>query len=194
MNFMEFVKSILNQIAPIDEDSWNLFKVYLVNKALKKGERFTTIGDEVTHFAFIKRGILKISYLPDANGKEIIKLFSGPGDLIGAYADYLRATPSRVNITAMSDCEICSFAFKDIDKLMNGMPQWELYRRKIGEYHYLLKEDKEYELLVNTAEERYDKFQIKFSSFENLIPDYMVAAYLNVTPSYLSTLKNRKRV
>lgn len=191
---MDFVKAILEKISPIDEENWKQFQAFLTNKTLRKGEIFTAIGDEVTHFAFIKNGILKISYLTETNGKEIVKLFSGPGDLIGAYADYLRGTPSRVNITAMSDCEICSFAFRDINKLMSDLPQWEVYRRKIGEYHYLLKEDKEYELLVNTAEERYEKFLIKFATFENHIPDYMVAAYLNVTPSYLSTLKNKKRL
>lgn len=190
---MEFVRSILNQIQPLDDTSWQFFESHLTKKKLLKGTNFVGIGDAVTHFAFIKSGIFKISYLTEENGKEVIKLFSGPGDLIGAYADFLRSSPSRVTITAMSDSEICTIAFADIDKLMENSPTWETYRRKIAEFHYLLKEDKEYELLVNSAAERFIKFQSKFEHFEDHIPDYLVAAYLNITPSYLSTLKKNSK-
>lgn len=189
---MNFVKTILDQIEPLDESRWNLVKGHLSFKKIPRGMNFVSIGDPVTHFAFVKLGLFKSVSLNAKNGKEVIKSFCGPGDLLGAYADFLRSTPSRVMITALSDAEICIISIHDINKLMEKSSFWEIYRRKIAESRYLLKEDKEHELSVNSADERFETFQGRFAHLEHHLPAYLVAGYLNITPSYLSTLKARR--
>jgi CRP-like cAMP-binding protein len=188
---MDFIKHILNNLAPVSDNQWNQLKTILRPKKLEKGEHFVSIGDEPSNFAFIKNGVFKLSYQPGGSDKEFIKLFSGPNELIAPYADFLRNRPSNINIVSITPSEIYICKFEALKTLSENSSEWEIHRRKISDFHYLLKEEKEYELLTNSAEERYVKFKEKFKQYINDIPSYLIAEYLNVTPSYLSTLKRR---
>jgi CRP-like cAMP-binding protein len=188
---MDFIKIILNNLAPISEAQWNQLKTIIRPKNLEKGEHFVSIGDDPSNFAFIKNGVFKLSYHPAGSDREFIKLFSGPNELIAPYADFLRQRPSNINIVSITPSEIYICKFESLKTLSENSSEWEIHRRKISDFHYLLKEEKEYELLTNSAEERYLKFKEKFKHYINDIPSYLIAEYLNVTPSYLSTLKRR---
>lgn len=188
---MEFIKSFLNNLEELPEEQWQEVSKHFRRKSFKKGETFISYGETPSHFAFIEEGIFKLSYLVEKDDREVVKLFSGPKDLIGAYADYLRELPSRVRIMALTNATIYLFDFSDLERLLKSDVFWERFRRKIAEYHYLLKEEKEYELLVHSAETRYQNFLKKFQNLAGEIPDYLIAEYLNITPSYMSTLKKR---
>ncbi len=188
---MDFIKEVLNRFAPVSDMQWDKLKTILHANKLAKGDVFVSIGDEPAKFAFIKAGVFKLAYQPAKSSREFIKLFSGPNELIAPYADFLRQRPSRINIVSITASEIYVCSFKDFENLFHNSAEWEIHRRKISELYYLLKEEKEYELLTNSAEERYLNFKAKFQDYIEDIPSYLIAEYLNVTPSYLSTLKKR---
>lgn len=187
---MDFIKDLLEDLSPLSDESWDKLKPHLMMQKLEKGELFVSAGEVPTKIAFIKEGVFKISYRNESN-LSYIKLFSGPNELIAPFADYLRHQNSKIDIAAITKSKIYTCTFKDLEQLLKESNDWEIYRRKIVEMHYLLKEKKENELVMNDAVERYVKFNEQFNRFLDDIPDYFIADYLNISPSYLSTIKKR---
>lgn len=53
------------------------------------------------------------------------------------------------------------------------------------------KEQREIEIVLLDADERYHIFQKQFSGLENRIPQYHIASYLGITPTQLSRIRRK---
>jgi CRP-like cAMP-binding protein len=188
---MESIKYLINLIAPLPEEEWDYFSSILTKKTIKKKESFMLVDSEVTNFAFISSGLFKLYYV-DKSGKEIIKKFAGPGEMIGAYSDYLKGHKSRIGITAITDSVIYEIPTSECMKLYGRHLVWEKIGRRFAELQLIEKEEREYDLVTNTPEENYQKFIQRHKDWSQLIPDYMIASYLGVTSVYLSKIRKYK--
>jgi len=54
------------------------------------------------------------------------------------------------------------------------------------------KEQKEVEIILHDAEQRYSTFQNQYPDLEQLIPQYHIASYLGVTPTQLSRIRRKR--
>jgi CRP-like cAMP-binding protein len=63
----------------------------------------------------------------------------------------------------------------------------------VTERLYLLKSEREYELLALDAEQRYRAFQARYPGLEARVTQRHVASYLGITPEHLSRLRARAR-
>jgi hypothetical protein len=64
--------------------------------------------------------------------------------------------------------------------------------RKIAEFYFLEKEQKELEMGLLEADQRYDIFRDRFPHLESLIAQYHIASYLGISPTQLSRIRNKK--
>lgn len=184
----EQLKKLVNFYARVDDQQWNAVKNLIRTQTLKKGEHFLSVGDQSDRFAIVEEGLFRIYYV-DNEGKEAIKTFRGAGGVIGAYAEFLKNIPCRLNVEALSDSSISVIMAKDMVDAFKSAGPWERVGRKVAEQLYLEKEEREYQFLCMSAAERYQAFLRDYASYEARIPDYMVASYLGITPVYLSKLK-----
>lgn len=184
----EQIKNLVGKYARIDEAQWQQVSGLVRTVKLKKGESFLSHGEKSDKFAVVEEGLFRIYYV-DSEGKEAIKTFRAAGGLIGAYAEFLRNIPSRLNVVALSDSVLSVVQASDVLGVFKSSAEWERVGRKITEQLYLEKEEREYQFLCLDASARYQAFLRDFSHDEIRIPDYMVASYLGITPVYLSKLK-----
>lgn len=180
-----------NVLSPIPAQEWERVGKLFQPKSFKKNDYFLRI-DELPHsIAVVINGIFRLYYLDD-DGKEWVKSFESDGGLLAAYAEVIQKKPSRTFIQAITDSEILVAPEKDFMAATQGVLCWEAFLRKIAERYYIRKENREYEFLKFQAKERWDRFNVEFSSIQSQIPDYHIASYLGITPQSLSRLRRPK--
>ena len=182
------IKNITQRLGKIDDLEWDKISSLIRTQKIKKGQCFLSVGETSDRFAVVEEGLFRIYYV-DQEGKEAIKTFRSRGGVIGAYAEFLRKIPSRLNVEALCDSTISVVQADDVMNLFKSSAAWEKVGRKITELLYLEKEEREYQFLCLDASHRYQAFLKEYAQDLARIPDYMVASYLGITPVYLSKLK-----
>ncbi len=103
----------------------------------------------------------------------------------------IQGLPSRTFIQALTDCEVAVVDAKTFAQFTEDKLPWQILQRKIAEWHFIQKENREYEFLKLSAMERFDNFKKDRAAIYKLIPDYHIASYLGITPQALSRLQKR---
>jgi len=174
-------------LAGITQSQWEEFTQAFALKSFKKSELMLKAGDKSDVFYVLTKGIAR-NYDLDDKGKEYTKVFRGPGEIIGPYAETLAKTPTRFFIQALSDCEAISFSYAHFVSMMDKYPQWQKLGRVMAEENYLEKEKREYELLHYSAERRYQEFLSQYGELALEIPQYHVASLLGISPEALNRI------
>ncbi len=188
---MEILKQYVDRIIPLDDRDWGAFSILFREKYLRKGEYFSDAGNVAGQLGLLLQGIGR-SYYQNNEGLEYNKHFFVPVQLIGAYGSLLSGQPSQISIQALTDCKLLVADFPSIVALYDEHPKIERMFRLLSQHLYSVKEKKEIEMAMMHAEERYFLFLKEFPEMENLIPQYQIAAYLNITPTQLSRIRSKR--
>lgn len=187
----DYIEKHFNSISPIPSDEWAKISSMFQAKSLKKNDHFLRIDEEPEHIGLVLSGLFRLYYI-DSNGKEWVKSFETSKGLLAAYPEIILGKASRTNIQAITDCEILTLPAKDFMAKTRGILCWEAFLRKVAEFYYIRKENREYEFLKFQAKERWELFKLAHAEIHHLIPDYHIASYLGITPQSLSRLRRTK--
>lgn len=187
---MRELKGYLNQISDLSEDTFNVVQECFKPLELKKKEFFIKEGRHAKQIGFLKKGIVR-AFFVNNEGKEYNKQFFVGPSIIGAYTSLLTNQPNKIGQQALTDCQILVADFKAIESLYNKYHDLERLGRKIAEYYFLEKEQKELEMGLLDADERYLLMREKFPRIESIIPQYHIASYLGISPTQLSRIRKK---
>ena len=187
---MEAFKNYLDQINVLTEETFTALKVCFKPIELKKGDFFVEEGKYAKEIGFLKKGLIRAYFLNDA-GKEYSKQFFVAPSIIGAYSSLLTKQPNKIAQQALTDCELLVADFEAIEALYDNYHDLERLGRKIAEFYFLEKEQKELEMALLDADRRYLLMREKFKGIENIIPQYYIASYLGISPTQLSRIRRK---
>lgn len=145
-------------------------------------------GDICKHSSFVTAGCLR-AFTVDKNGVEHILSFAPQEWWVGDMYSLLSQKPGNLNVEAMTDTEVLMLSKKDQEKLYEKVPKFERFFRIIIEKSLVAYQQRLIDNLSLTAQERYLKFCTTYPAIINTIPQKQVAAYIGVTPEFLSKLK-----
>ncbi|MEE9364496.1 MAG: Crp/Fnr family transcriptional regulator [Cellulophaga sp.] len=185
----EFLKYI-NKINAIKEDAFEELQKCFKPLQLRKNDFFVQEGEYAQQIGFLKKGIVRAFFL-NQEGKEYNKQFFVAPSIIGAYTSLLTKQPNKIAQQALTDCEILIADFKDMEKLYDKFHNLERLGRKIAEFYFLEKEQKEIEMALLDADKRYLIMREKFPSIELIVPQYHIASYLGISPTQLSRIRRK---
>lgn len=174
----------------VPADEWRALEALLSLLRLRKGAFFVKPGDPSGRIGVVRKGLLRFYYV-DASGSEATKAFRGPGELAAAYAEMLLGAPSRTFVEALEDSEVLIADYARFKRLYDRHHCWQALGRRVAERFYLAKEQREFEFLQLSAEERYRRFDQEYPGLAGRIPQYHVASYLGITPVALSRIVSR---
>jgi len=175
---------------PLDDRDWQAFSGLFREKHLRKGEHFSEAGSVAPQLGLLLHGIGR-SYYQNKDGLEYNKHFFVPVQLIGSFGSLLSGQTSQISIQALTDAQLLVADFASIIALYDEHPRIERMFRLLAQHLYAVKEKKEIEMAMMHAEERYFLFLKEFPDLETLIPQYQIAAYLNITPTQLSRIRSK---
>ena len=185
-NLKEYIRKICWISDDVSEELYQLFQPLM----LKKHEFFIKEGAYANRIAFLNKGIVRAFFL-NHEGKEYNKQFFVEPSIIGAYTSLLTKQPNRIAQQALTDCELLVADYQKIEALYQKHHELERLGRKIAEYYFLEKEQKEIEMALLDAEQRYRIMRERFPQIELKIPQYHIASYLSISPTQLSRIRKK---
>jgi CRP-like cAMP-binding protein len=159
-------------------------------KKLRKKQYLLQAGDICRFDCFVNKGCLR-SFYTDRNGQEHILGFSVEDWWATDMQSFVTRQPATCDIEALEDCELLIIDYPSMQQLYQRLPQFERYARLILERSYIQLQQRIIESMSKTAEERYLDFVERYPSVYQRIPQYQVAAYLGITPEFLSKIRQQ---
>ena len=132
-------------------------------------------------------------YYSHPDGSEKVKRFVSQGDSLAPYISFLTGEPSKYGARVLHSTNCLEFWYEDYMQLVSKSWALERSHRKELEFQIMEREQKEYELFMMSAKERYQSFVQRHAKIMDNIPLGLIASYINVDPATLSRIRASKK-
>ena len=184
------MSSIRRHIDPTaDEESY--FLSLLQTMQVKKRRFLLQEGDVCRHSAFVVSGCMR-SYTVDDNGFEHILQFAPEGWWIADMYSFISGRPGQLYIDALEHSELLLLSKSHQEKLYHDVPKFERFFRIIVENSLVAGRQRILDNMSLSATQRYDQFCQQYPTLIHRLPQKQIAAYIGVTPEFLSKLRGEK--
>lgn len=149
-------------------------------------------GDAAAAVHFVRRGLVKLAYVtPD--GEEWIKNFSYENTYFASIGALQAAGRATFDAIALEPTVIERIGYGSLLEFAERHMPWQRALRRGLELYGARKEQRERELLVLSATERYASFLREQPSVAERVPLHELARYLGITAVALSRIRRRLR-
>jgi CRP-like cAMP-binding protein len=183
MNILQFINQNLNYDLTSTED----LPFSVKEKSLSVGKILTDYGQLETKIYFLKKGLIQISI--NHNDQERILDFVFEGNFFASLTSMLIKKPSDVQIIAITDIQIEVFDYSELEKAYTHSLLANQLGRFALEKIYIQNTNREKDLLLKTAEQRYLDLLQKRPDIISLLPIHKIAKYLGIHPESLSRIR-----
>ncbi|MEZ4803987.1 MAG: Crp/Fnr family transcriptional regulator [Bacteroidia bacterium] len=159
-------------------------------KKLRKRQYFVQEDEVSENSAFVISGCLR-SYFVDSNGFEHNLQFAIEDWWITDMMSFTTQKPGRLFIDALENSEVLLLSRKNQLQLFETCPKLEKYFRIITENGFVSNQNRLLDNLSLQATERYLNFKEKYPQLLQRLPQIQIAAYLGITPEFLSKIRNQ---
>ena len=164
----------------------NLFKEI----KLSKNETLIQKNEISSKIHLIKSGVAR-SFFTNENGKEFTRNLFNPVTTIGSLNSILKGEPSNFTYDCLTDCVFLQGDFKKFEALTKTDLELAFLFNKILEEIIFKFIDRINELSTLNATDLYLKLKKEIPDIDNLIPQFHIASYLNITPVQLSRIRKK---
>jgi CRP-like cAMP-binding protein len=189
MNFDLLLNNIRKHISLTTEETI-FFTSLLQPKSLAKGDFLLKEGTICKYDSFVVKGCLKTYYLHENGTEQIIDFLIEEWWANDLYSLFTQ-TASKSNIKAIEDTQLLQVSAVDLEILYQKIPKFERFFRLLFQKAYIAQREQINAGLSVSAEERYQLFVQKKPYAESRFTQKDIAAYLGITPQFLSVLKKK---
>lgn len=147
-------------------------------------------GSVCEYFDFVVRGCLRL-YKVDEKGVYHILQFATENYWILDLTSFHKKKPAQLNIDALEDTVVLRITYDDLIDLYLKAPKFDRIFRVLLENHFMHQQQRMVQLFSSTAEERYQLFLDTYPHLLTRLSQVQIAAYLGVTPEFLSRIRGR---
>jgi CRP-like cAMP-binding protein len=158
-------------------------------REIKKKDFLLKEGHVAKDVAFVLSGCLR-SYSVDENGFEHILQFAPSDWWITDMYSFISQKKAYLNIEVINSGEVALLSRHNQLQLFDEVPSLERYFRIITENALVSSRQRLIDNLSLTARQRYEQFCITYPTMVNDIPQKLIAAYIGVTPEFLSKMRS----
>jgi CRP-like cAMP-binding protein len=185
---MSFFRNFVFNFHNVSENSFEEFRNLTKEKNFKKNHQLVNLGDTPVNFYILKKGIVR-AYIIDENGKEHTRTIYTPVGTTGNLGALIKKQPSKLIYECLTDCEALECNYHHFCDLSAKNHDLSIFHYKVLEKVYMREEEKILDLSMLNATERYEKLKENTPGIDNLINQYHIASYLNITPVQLSRVR-----
>jgi CRP-like cAMP-binding protein len=186
----DLILNNINRHIQLDKNERDFFLSILQTKQLKRKEFLLEPGEISRTENFINKGCLR-TYTVDDNGFEHILMFAVEDWWTGDLNSFLNQRPATYFVQALEDTEVIQYTKENLDKLLVQVPKFERFYRIALQKSLISLHQRISQNLSLTAEERYLNFRKKYPHLLERLSQKQVAAYLGITPIFLSMLRKK---
>lgn len=182
------MRQALRRIWPLDDADVDALLPHTTRQVMDKGQVLLEAGQRAHLTGFVLSGGLREYYILE-DGTERTKGFNMPGEFAGSLSDLLSGQPSRVWISAEAPTVVAVTPWAVYEALTRQSVAWAHFARKMAEGLYLLKTEREFELLTMDAAQRLACALARWPALASVYSQKDIASYIGVTPVHLSRLR-----
>lgn len=191
MNDLEFLKRSLNELASIDENTFNLSKQYWQVREYKKGEYYNDFRQVCKHLGFVIEGVFRTYQLDPKSGEEKNVFFYTNNQIVVSYASFIHQVPCHFYTQSMVNSKVIYIHIDHLMELYKESHAWERLGRLIAEQASTFAIVRTESLLFLTPEQRYLNLVSQHPDLLNCIPLYHISSYLGIKGPSLSRIRKR---
>ena len=162
-----------------------MIKLFDINDYYKYSH-FASDDEVCNKIGFVLSGMFYMS-TENSDGSLLVKDFYFAKKFM--LASFNPKEKSTVNVIAIKNSKVLEAKYSDIQSIFEKYPLVEQLSKKRIERELESVYKKLNSFVSTPAKQRYLIFREKFSMFEREIPQYLIAAYLGITPTHLSRIK-----
>ena len=131
-------------------------------------------------------------YKIDEKGGTHILQFAAEDYWINDLGSFHGVKPSALNIDALEDTVVLQINHDDLISLYIQAPKFDRIFRVLMENSFVRLQERLLQNISSTAEQRYQTFLDSYPHLINRLSQVQIAAFLGITPEFLSRLRNRR--
>lgn len=185
------LRALFERLAEDGLPDWEVMALSITPRTYQRGERIFEQGSPDRNLRFLTEGVVRLSYEHE-DGRNLSKSIITEGDLV-ASATALAGGLTTFSATALTDAELLVIPYPAVERLMARHIAWERVARKLFADLARKKEQREFEFLALTAEERWRRLQDQRPDLVARVSQVELAALIGITPVALSRIKARVR-
>jgi CRP/FNR family transcriptional regulator, anaerobic regulatory protein len=156
-------------------------------KEFRKSDLFAEFGQSSKQLGYIESGVFQY-YILD-NNEETTTYVATENTFIASLLGFFNEVPAQENIRALMDGRVWLITKSSLTRLINEIPKFKDFYIAILEWHICAIDKSRNELIMLTAEQRYDKMLSETPHLLKHVPLQYIAAILGVTPRHLSRIR-----
>ncbi len=160
-------------------------------KDYAKGDHFVRVGQVSRHLGFAESGVFQYYYPLD--GEERTTYVTPERSFIASLGSFLKGIPSTENIRAITEARVWLIEKQELRRVLEEVPAFKDYYIGLLEWQIGCIDGSRHDLLVLTAEQRYQKLVDEEPELLQRIPLQYLASILGVTPRHLSRIRKTIR-
>ncbi|MFN0199921.1 MAG: Crp/Fnr family transcriptional regulator [Bacteroidia bacterium] len=160
-------------------------------QAFEKNDFVVEYGKTSKNIGFINSGMFQYYVLKD--GEERTSYISIENTWFGSLLSFINETPAQENVRALTNGSIYLISKTSLKKLVNEIPGFNSFYIGLLEQSICGIDASRFDLLILSAEERYEKLLRSEPQLLQQIPLQYLASMLGVTPRHLSRIRNTIR-
>jgi len=157
---------------------------------VKKNEVLLDAGNICRNIYFVDKGCLRLFYR-DKGGDEHNILFCPENWWAADMASFSAQTPAFYHIAALEETQVFYLSSAILEELYIEIPKLERFFRILSQNGFSFFQRRINSNLSQPAEERYARFQRQYPGLEQRIAQKHIAAYLGITPVFLSMIRSK---
>ena len=154
-----------------------------------KDEKFECEETSAQWFAYVERGCFKYVTRGISDNKKHITWFSFEGEFVADYPRFLYGHSAQSTIQAMMPSRVYRLSGKRLRQFFSQSIESMEMRAIIAEHILCQFHERYLDLHCATPRERYDMLMQRCPGIANVLPQYAIASFLNITPQMLSRIR-----
>jgi len=179
-----------DKMIPLNDEEKELVKGKFYHRLYRKRQYVLQEGDVCGYMNFVVRGCLRMYKIDDQGGTHILQ-FAAENYWINDIGSFHGLQPSALNIDTLEDTVVLQINRDDLITLYTQAPKFDRIFRVLIENSYVRLQQRLLQNISSTAEERYKFFLDIYPHLANRLAQVQIAAFLGITPEFLSRLRNR---
>lgn len=180
-----------NKLIPLNSEEKRLVIDFFKPRLYRKRQYVLQEGDVCTQFYFVVRGCLRM-YKIDEKGSTHVLQFAAENYWINDLGSFHGVKPSSLNIDALEDTVVLQISRDDLISLYMQAPKFDRIFRVLLENSFIRLQERLLQNISSTAEDRYQSFLEVYPHLINRLSQVQIAAFLGITPEFLSRLRNKR--
>ena len=185
---MEKVKKYFEAIGFAGDDLEKILNAFEL-QTFKKNDFIVEEGKTSRYIGFIETGMFQYYVIQD--GEERTNYVSLENTFFASVLSFISETPSLENVKALVDGSISMISKTSLKMLLNEIPAFKDFYIGLLEASLCGIDASRYDLIVLTAEQRYEKMLINEPHFLQQVPLQHLASMLGITPRHLSRIRSK---